>query len=1776
MSGNTRIQLKRSNTAFHIPTPTQLAPGEPAINLVDGRLFVKLNSGTVIDISSTPAGNTFYVSQNGNDLFDGKTPGASKRTIRAAVDQTNPGDSVYVHSGLYIEETPIIVPQQVQISGAGERNTIIQPIDPTKDVFWINNLGYITAMKFINYSANAVCFPAEVVETGTARAVTSNTITLANTSTLVDNYYNGMSIAIASGNNQSFIYSTDLSYRDAGSIIDSISFDLLYGGNRQSIQSAVSYFQWSTNTANTNLVIPKDQTACTDAMGHLKLIANNIILGIPVSTYQSAITQNISLTPGTISESELVISDINNILNIIDNGPLVATKSPIKLIPSSNRNVTNAAIILEANKGFIQAELNAYLSDTYSSFNYDQTKSSRDTGLIVDAIAMDMLHGTTSDSNFTGLQYWKQDSGYTGNIALEVSATSNAISYLETLALTYISPQNQPAVISLFNTIKNIFANGATSVSNSIVYGGLPTSDTTIINDVLVLQNNISVMQNEVLSYITSPTGLNFTNFNQTTCSRDVGYILNAICFDLQNGGNVQSTKSGVYYFGYNGAISSIPNDMVQCTAAINFISGLIPSIVTRTAITNSYQSDVVQDLDGTPVASQISVLQNNIEIITNIINNGPSVSSTKTPQNFVGTLASDNINTWNLLHKNRAYIVAEVNAFINYNNTYSGFTYDIVRSSRDAGLIINAIGMDLLYNSNSDSTFTGLQYWKQDTGYTGNVASQVTATVTAINHLRGLALSFVSPQNFDRVNNLFYTITNVFTNGTDGIVDTIVYGGLPTTDTTTLSDVAILQTNLLAMQKNVIAWINSNYSAMIYNQTTCFRDVGYIINSICFDLRNGGNLQSTKTGVYYYGYDGVNSAIPNNITECTAGINFIGNIVANVVTGTLITNTYQFAVAQNRSGTWASANVGVTLANSISLITNIINNGPSVAPAKTPQSLVENTDSDVLNAWNMLQANYNFIVAEVNAFIDNQFTNKFVYNESNCYRDTGLIVDAIGMDLLYNTTSDSIFTGLQYWNQDVGFATPELGAEITYTGQAVAYLESLVVGLVDQQNVPNIINLFSRIVQIIFNGPANITNTIIYGGLVTSNTVTLADVSTIQANKTSLAQSVINYITSPSGLNFTNFNQTTCSRDVGYILDSVCFDLQTGGNLQSIKAGIYYYGYDGTDSVVPNESVQVNDAYNFIANIASNIVTGTLIVDPYQTTVTQNTSGIFASSNVVTTLANNISVITNIINNGPAVVTTKTPQSLTQTTNQNTINAWNMLHNNRAFIQAEVLAYFNNTNPQVTYDKTKSLRDTGLIVDALVQDLLFDTNSQSTFAGLQYWKQNGYTGNFAEKISTCIGAIEYVSTLAQKIITGDFTGTRQQTLYRQMTANTATNNEVNLISTDFSLITNILNNGTSNVTNMIVPNSIVANTNTHIVNAYNLLQLNKSYLQAEASAWIESNKFVNQANIISYSADTQIAVIDQNWNGLPDNNCTYNLSIPLLNSAAPATARYSTYITGSPYIYNSSSINSLSGTGLCIDGSRCTGNKSMISSQFTQVNTNGTGVRILNDGYCQLVSIYAIFNNKAFLAETGGTASMGNCNVNFGKYGLYASGYGKIVMSGLLNGTQAPFNFTVNINNIITDSALSVAASVPYSGLLMFVGGDSSGTYYNVTGSTQLDINGSTQVSLLESNNITFAANTPVYFYQQSQLRASGQTFEFCGAGTSIDAIPRLGGVANSQLQITAVGGAAVFATSTDENGNFQVGDLILDQATSTISGRTFSKSLFAEMTPYILALEG
>jgi hypothetical protein len=108
-----------------------------------------------------------------------------------------------------------------------------------------------------------------------------------------------------------------------------------------------------------------------------------------------------------------------------------------------------------------------------------------------------------------------------------------------------------------------------------------------------------------------------------------------------------------------------------------------------------------------------------------------------------------------------------------------------------------------------------------------------------------------------------------------------------------------------------------------------------------------------------------------------------------------------------------------------------------------------------------------------------------------------------------------------------------------------------------------------------------------------------------------------------------------------------------------------------------------------------------------------------------------------------------------------------------------------------------------------------------------------------------------------------------------------------------------------------------------------------------------------------------------------------------------------------------------------------------------------------------------------------------------------------------------------------------------------------------------------------------TFAANlvpgTNLEFYTRSAIIASAHTFEYVGAGTNpATALPQYGGIPIPANEVVTVNGGVVTFTSTDQKGNFRVGKgFTVNQATGTVSGDDFYRSLFAIMTPYILALQ-
>ena len=128
---------------------------------------------------------------------------------------------------------------------------------------------------------------------------------------------------------------------------------------------------------------------------------------------------------------------------------------------------------------------------------------------------------------------------------------------------------------------------------------------------------------------------------------------------------------------------------------------------------------------------------------------------------------------------------------------------------------------------------------------------------------------------------------------------------------------------------------------------------------------------------------------------------------------------------------------------------------------------------------------------------------------------------------------------------------------------------------------------------------------------------------------------------------------------------------------------------------------------------------------------------------------------------------------------------------------------------------------------------------------------------------------------------------------------------------------------------------------------------------------------------------------------------------------------------------------------------------------------------------------------------------------------------------------------------------------------------------YYTIETAT-LPSAGITTVVLAQNLNNTVSVGTTVYFSRLSLQITSSHSFEWVGSGNDINkAKPALGGVVKTENEVVKLNGGEVVYTSTDQAGNFRIGDgIVINQITGTISGRAFSQSILNTVNPLIIAL--
>ena len=206
----------------------------------------------------------------------------------------------------------------------------------------------------------------------------------------------------------------------------------------------------------------------------------------------------------------------------------------------------------------------------------------------------------------------------------------------------------------------------------------------------------------------------------------------------------------------------------------------------------------------------------------------------------------------------------------------------------------------------------------------------------------------------------------------------------------------------------------------------------------------------------------------------------------------------------------------------------------------------------------------------------------------------------------------------------------------------------------------------------------------------------------------------------------------------------------------------------------------------------------------------------------------------------------------------------------------------------------------------------------------------------------------------------------------------------------------------------------------------------------------------------------------------------------------------------------------------------------------------------------------------------SGGTGYTGNAEVTIGvpstDWGIPATAVAEVkngsviavemVSSGRGYGSTPP-TVTFSTPNVGINTATGTANLIP--------------TYYVITKSTPLS-SGICTVTISDNVPYVVGVGTTVPFFKQSRILASGHSLEYIGSGTDINAaLPKNGGVPIQENETDMRNGGLVVYTSTDQSGNFRIGDgVVINQQTGTISGTFYSKSLFSTLTPFILALGG
>ena len=1355
-------------------------------------------------------------------------------------------------------------------------------------------------------------------------------------------------------------YRLDIEY-----IIWALAYDQMYGGNSQSVLTGLRY--WYNNTLQ---ITSANQAATVAAFNYIGTLALSVITNTtPAIIYQQSVSQynNATLSGGTVASASIVanvatiagiigavstpspavvnpsasassalttiqtaiinrisnlqtsevnyintnfpiinsapvVTQINNLfavaLGILENG-IASRTTPTYTDPSGlPAGNTNARTALLANINFINAEVNAYITNTYPSAAYDTAASTRDITYIIEAIAYDITYGGTWATAIAAAQY-------IANNSTQLTIGVAAIGVAQTVAESVILNQ-AIASIQLNQTMVTQVTNGAWTGggaataqldasfnaiiaainSNSAITPVLPSIsgyDTSALASRVVIENNKTSIASAVNTYLTNKYTGGFA-YNQTTCNRDIGYIIDAMRIDLLTAGTYQSINAGKSYYRNSSALSvAIGTQYTETLDALQFVQTLAVEVMNQTT-GSRYQSLVTQVFDGayTATSPAIAAFNANYNIMLGIVTNGYGAAPTPSFGTGIYTITFSNGGN-NAVDQGLAGEVHIIPGKILVGNS-SGAYGQIVSYSRGSTSGYDTITLRL---TRPGSFLQGetLDFGEivSDHNITINVESgiyyedypiKLPANVT----IKGDDFRRTIIRPLDRISQSPWRTTFFYR---DSIID--------------------------GMQLGTINYAGTDYAA------------------------------TTGTGITISGTTG-NIAVTLNSGQAPAS--WVGLVITD--------DTGQLATI-------------ATVNSDINIMTSILTSGLSAVPS-TVITNPTGYDTGYYNARRLIVANKTFLQAEFSAYMNVNYNTVWAALGSSGQalrqQDFGYIIDALQYDLTYQGNLATVIQARSYYSFGT-FVYPagEKTAAVAVQAYIASIISNIAQGVTITKTTGNAVNQVvggiagsssagtfaaARITEIQNTINTGTTPTTITPSTAWVDSTLVAAVNTVFTSKSTLQSNAVNFVIA----NFPSvtFNQSTCSRDIGYIVDALMYDLMFGSNYLTIKSASAYYG--ATASAKNVIATQLSATISVIKNLGTAITT-LLYGTPAKAVINQVSGNIlycsviypFTSTELVNGLAAGSWHLWNTLNYGRHYLTnpldinslplnnrqmdvflcndatriklitcqghggfmmvldptgqikTKSPYAQesasfsgsnnkqrfaggqfidgfagrlfgTITNVQNTgitltiVGAPNSGLDVRApqvpcafYVQGQryqvndVVTYNSTTytvvvtldvstpfNPSAAYNNSAFSTNLGSIIDAVSYDMALGSNYQSVRAGLAYLlPQNAVNG------------------LGQALIT-------QGLAYASAQIQTLTDTAGDVaIATNLAIVSSILTNGANSAPSIVFPLPTGMATTDDKAKALNILIANRTFIQQEMTAWIAANYTVS--TITNYNA---------------------------------------------------------------------------------------------------------------------------------------------------------------------------------------------------------------------------------------------------------------------------------------------------------------------------------